>query len=119
MISPTSCIPRLLQAFPNATAAQYTSAGDQVQMLYYVMQGGTMDEWTARRAANLATLDQLPNFRSYVGWGVSHTVLALPLFYELEVNGVRFRDWFADLVDGALDASVMCSDCETKELYTP
>lgn len=108
----------LLQAFPDAIAAEYTSAGDQVQMLYYIYQGGTMDEWTARRAAYLDDLDQLPNFRAYVGWGVSHTVLAFPLFYELQVNGVRFRDWFADLVDGAPEASVMCTDCTTPELYT-
>ncbi len=109
----------LLQAFPDAIAAQYTSAGDQAQIFYYILMGGTMDDWTARRTANLDALDQLPNFRSYVGWGVSHTILALPLFYELQVDGVRFRDWFADLVDGAPDASVMCSDCETAELYTP
>ncbi len=108
----------LLQAFPNAVAAQYTSASDQIQMLYYLLQGGTMDEWTARRDANLAALDQLPNFRSYVGWGGIHTILALPLFYSMQVDGVRFRDWFADLVDGTPEASIRCSDCENKELYS-
>ena len=45
-------------------------------------------------------LDQESNFRSYVADGAEHTILPFDRFYTTHINGVRLRDWFANLVNG-------------------
>ncbi|MEP7291817.1 MAG: pectin acetylesterase-family hydrolase [Chloroflexota bacterium] len=103
------------RAFPDARFAQYTSAADAVQTGFYLLQGGEAD-WSAEMQARIAELDELSNFNAYIGWGGTHTVLATPLFYTMQVGGVSFRDWFADLIGGEDVANVACDDCLTPEL---
>lgn len=103
------------QAFPNARFAQFTTAADAVQAGFYLLQGGTGD-WQAQMQAHLTTLATLPNFSAYVGWGAAHAILPTPLFYQMQVGGVSFRDWFAALVNDEPAVSVQCEDCETPEL---
>jgi hypothetical protein len=102
-------------AFPQAVVAEYTSFGDQVQTGFYILMGGE-DEWGAGMQASLAALDTLPNFRSYVGWGATHTILVTPLFYQMQVEDVPFRDWFAGLISGGSVEDVACEDCAGVEL---
>ena len=40
------------------------------------------------------------NLRTYTAPGNAHTILNLPRFYRETVDGVRFRDWVAALVEG-------------------
>jgi hypothetical protein len=102
-------------AFPQAAVAEYTSANDQVQMGFYFLMGGE-DDWSAGMQARFAALDELPNFRSYIGWGATHTILVTPLFYAMQVEGVAFRDWFAALVNGDAVENAACEDCAVVEI---
>jgi hypothetical protein len=48
---------------------------------------------------SLDKLNQESNFRSYVAAGAEHTILPFDRFYTTQINGVRFRDWFASLIN--------------------
>lgn len=102
-------------AFPNAQFAVYTSDSDFVQAGFYLMQGGAKD-WSAIMRNSIVSLDELDNFRSYIAWGSTHTILASRLFYQMQVGGVSFRDWFAALIDGDSLPNVQCEDCEITEV---
>jgi hypothetical protein len=102
-------------AFPDVQFVVYTSDRDFVQAGFYLMQGGAED-WNAIMENSIAALNQLDNFRSYLAWGGTHTILASRLFYQMQVGGVSFRDWFAALVEGEPLPNVQCEDCETTEV---
>jgi Pectinacetylesterase len=104
------------QTFTQASIAEYTSFGDAVQTGFYKLQGGNPDDWAGRMQSHLADLDMLANFHSYIGWGGLHTILPTPLFYLMQVNGVPFRDWFADLVAGSTVENVQCKNCQAVEV---
>lgn len=106
------------RAFPNARVAEYTSYSDAVQTGFYALMGGAREDWVMGLETSFAELDQLENFRSYIGWGGTHTALATPIFYLMQVDGISFRDWFADLISGAPVTNVKCDDCLTPELAT-
>ncbi|MBK8020152.1 MAG: hypothetical protein IPK19_01695 [Chloroflexi bacterium] len=106
-------------AFPNATFAEYTSTADQVQIGFFGFMGGESEDWAPNALRHLDTLNAMDNYRSYLAWGDSHTILAYDLFYTMQVDGVRFRDWFADMVSGESVVSVACEDCETEEFHRP
>lgn len=84
--------------FPQHTFAQFTHAADSFQMGYYGLTGGNIADWHAQRERFLGELHALPNFRSFVGAGIRHTILAYGEFYTMDVDGVRLRDWFADYI---------------------
>lgn len=84
--------------FPQHRFGQFTHAADTFQMGYYTLAGGNAANWHKQRDAFLGELEVLPNFRSYVGAGVLHTVLAFGEFYSMKVDDVRMRDWFADYI---------------------
>lgn len=99
-------------AYPDEIIAEYTAYADFVQVQFYAMMGGLFIDWITEANARLAALaGELPNFTAYVGWGTSHTIMATELFYSMEVRGVRFRDWFAALVNGDVSEPVFCEDC--------
>jgi len=95
--------------YPQHTFAQYTHSADVVQMGYLLVTEGDAASWADTKAQYLEELSALDNFRYYVGEGVLHTILPLDEFYTMEVNGVRFRDWFADLIAGVDVPNVSCS----------
>lgn len=98
--------------YPDEIIAEYTAYADFVQMQFYSMMGGFLTDWITQANARLADLAAAqPNFTAYVGWGTSHTIMATELFYTMEVGGVRFRDWFAELVGGDISAPVFCDNC--------
>lgn len=47
----------------------------------------------------------------YVAPGDQHTILDRPRLYELEVEGVRFVDWVAEVISGRQPGDVRCPDC--------
>ncbi len=105
------------QAFPNARIGQFTHYADSVQILFYQFsQLRTTDQdWIDGMAAALGALDALPNFTSYVAAGTDHTILALPEFYTLEVDGLTFREWLNALLNDNQPESVFCTVCEVDE----
>lgn len=107
--------------YPEARVAQYSSNLDSVQVFFFTAGGGRPLDWNTLAREYLDELnDGAENFYSYLGWGDSHTILTNRLFYIMQVDGVRFRDWFAGLVNG--DASVedvTCTNCTDEEVYRP
>lgn len=48
----------------------------------------------------LEALEALPNFRAFISGGTAHCILPYDRFYTYQADGVPFRDWVADLMDG-------------------
>lgn len=108
----------MAERYPEAIFSQYTAFNDLVQISFFGLQGGDRTTWEPRMRASFERLQaQHANFRSYLGWGVSHTILPLDLFYTLQVEGVRFLDWFAGLLEGEDVPNVACARCTLPELY--
>jgi hypothetical protein len=101
-----------LKRSPNVIFSEYTSANDKTQTTFYQLMGGS--DWPGGMEAMLKELDAYPNFRSFVAGGDVHTVLSRPEFYTYSANGVRVRDWLANLLTGKLDqvTNVHCTLCD-------
>ena len=95
--------------FPHQQLGQFSHGSDVFQITYYGFAGGDVARWPDRFHQRLDELESnLPNFNAYVSSGFLHTTLAFDSFYSLETNGVRFRDWFTDYVNGAPVENVRC-----------
>ena len=111
------------QAYPGGRFAQYTTALDGVQAGFYgVMKqfygpGGSCTDinadWNQQMLSQLASDNaSLPNFRSYVAPGTSHTILRSTAFYAENGTGRLFNDWVADMLAGSTGwQSAACPDC--------
>jgi hypothetical protein len=106
--------------YPDVSFSQYTTSADEVQVQFYNFSKiGSDDErdWTDVMYANLDELEAAhENYRSLVVGGTSHTILASPEFYTYAANGVRVRDWFADLIAGNPVENVRCESCDDAEV---
>jgi pectinacetylesterase len=86
---------------PRATFAQYNAAGDSVQIGFQTALGVKDAPLARTLSENLAEIrSAVPRFRAYTAPGFVHTILLRPQFYTLAVDGVRIRDWVAELLDG-------------------
>jgi hypothetical protein len=94
---------------PQRTFAQFTTAADVFQIGYYAIAGGNSRDWPDLMWQSVNQLDQVSNFRSYVADGAEHTILPFDRFYTMQINGVRFRDWFASLIDDQPVGNVACA----------
>ena len=84
--------------YPNHVFSQYNAANDSTQRRYFVADGGAEEDFAAALQTSLNDIDKnSDNFRSYTAAGERHCVLKHAHFYAEETNGVRFRDWVADL----------------------
>ncbi len=103
--------------YPEARFAQFTNATDEVQIMFYQFSGRrlTPQDWIDGMYSSLGELDTLDNFSSYVAPGDGHTILALPEFYTLEVEGVSMVDWLTQLLNGSQPESVRCVECDVVE----
>ncbi len=104
----------LLTAYPDVQFAQYSAAFDRGQITFHDLIGLPGD-WSDAMAAQQAALADYANFHTFVAGGAEHMILTRDDFYTYAVEGVRFRDWFAALVDGAPVSSVQCTACDTAE----
>ncbi len=118
------------KAYPDVTLAQYNSAFDNIQILFYGLQLGLdLTDPTAQEAAltgwamGLGTsLEQIQTglpgqFSSYTSLlddndnpldGTTHCVITKPEFYTLTTSGVSFVEWLNRLLnDDAPPASVV------------
>ncbi len=98
------------RSYPRDRFAQYTSYNDGVQTNYYTLTG-PVTAWPLAMDASIAALQSRANLRTYVAAGGEHCIATTDRFYSEQVNGVRFRDWFAALVDGAPIDNVHCTEC--------
>ncbi|NDJ76671.1 MAG: hypothetical protein GYB65_10465, partial [Chloroflexi bacterium] len=108
----------LASQYPDATFAQVNTAHDLVQAAFLVLiRGPRYEVGLEENLANFRT--NIPDFRSYTGWGAFHCLTPSEFFYSFQVEGVRLRDWVAALAAGEEVDDVQCVDCEGFELYLP
>jgi hypothetical protein len=87
--------------YPHVTFAQINHAADRVQTRYFVALGGRPRAFAGALLESLRAIHRAaPSFRSVVMPGRSHCVLPVADFDHVTVDGVRLRDWVADLVAG-------------------
>lgn len=102
--------------FPENQFAQVTTFTDTVQTGFYALSGGNLGGWMRWREDNLLALQEsLPNFRSFTAGGAQHCIVPYDYFYTYAVDGVRFRDWFADYIAGEPVENVRCTRCGRAE----
>jgi dienelactone hydrolase len=101
----------LARAHPRQTFARFNHASDQVQVAFYRAVGGRPAGFSARLRSAERELKRLPNYRSYLACGTEHCAFQDGEFYSLRVNGVRLRDWVADLAAGR---DVDCPACRSR-----
>ncbi|MEZ5550557.1 MAG: pectin acetylesterase-family hydrolase [Pseudomonadales bacterium] len=100
------------QARPDILFAEYDAAEDTVQKRFLALGGSTADSLLDLLRANHRDIRaEVSNFRTYVGPGDSHTILGRPEFYTAESDGVRIRDWVADLAAYRTVQNVECDPC--------
>jgi hypothetical protein len=103
--------------YPANMFSQNNNAADSVQAFFLTLVPDTAS-LSETLPANLTEIaDSSPNFRYYTAWGSEHCVTPLDDFYTYQVDGVRLRDWVADLAAGSPVENVQCTDCETEERY--
>jgi hypothetical protein len=98
--------------YPDYHFAQFNTAADQVQLQFHLAGGEDAGSFTGAIARAMDAIHAgAPNFRSYLAEGTQHCILPRPDFYRRETNGVRFRDWVADLAEGKEVPSIRCDGC--------
>lgn len=108
----------LANYYPEQVFSQYNTDNDENQRLYYTAMGGKDEDWSPNMHAKIdAIIDAAPTFRSYIAGGDKHVILPYPEFYTYQVDGVRVRDWVADLANGEPVDNVQCTDCDAPELF--
>ena len=100
------------QANPDITFARYDAAEDSVQKRFLGIAGERPERLLDLLRANNADIRAaVPNFRTFVVGGESHTVLGRHEFYTYGVGDASLRDWVAALANFEPVADVTCDDC--------
>ena len=86
---------------PDVTLAQFNTTEDETQVFFLDAVGVPNALLPPLLEQNLTDIRAASSgFRNYTAPGSSHTILGEPAFYSMQVNGVRLRDWVADLAAG-------------------
>ncbi len=96
---------------PNLTIAQYNAAEDAVQKSFTYLIGDPPGTFSLpqRILNNYQKIESaVDNFYSYTAGGDTHTIMRSDYFYSYEVEGIRFVDWVAALINGEAVADVSC-----------
>jgi hypothetical protein len=104
----TEFLTALAEQYPDRTFARFNHAEDNVQEAFYGAVGGEPGGFAPRLRAAEAELKMLPNYRSFLSCGTEHCSFDGSDFYSEEVDGIRLRDWVADLEAGE---DVDCPEC--------
>jgi hypothetical protein len=87
--------------YPRVTFSQINHAADGVQTRYFAALGGHPQAFPSALLQSLRAIHHAArNFRSIVLPGHGHCVLPTRTYDTQAVDGVRVRDWVADLVAG-------------------
>ncbi|MDD9891815.1 MAG: pectin acetylesterase-family hydrolase [Gammaproteobacteria bacterium] len=95
----------------NLIIAQYNTAEDQVQYNFTYLIGDPQGSFTLpQRLLNnyLIIENSVDQFSHYTAGGATHTIMGAPIFYEYEVEDVRFVDWVSDLINGMPVDDISC-----------
>jgi hypothetical protein len=100
------------KARPDILFAEYDAAEDRVQKRFLAMGGSRTTTLLELLRLNQQDIrGEVTNFVSYIAPGDSHTILGRPDFYTTTVDGIRFRDWIADLAAHKPVPDVRCDPC--------
>lgn len=98
--------------YPAYIFAQYNAANDGTQRRYFIADGGTEEDFPVALQASLDEVHKnSDNFRTYTVQGERHCILKYAHFYDEETEGVRFRDWVANLANQIEVENVNCTGC--------
>jgi hypothetical protein len=99
---------------PDIAFSQYNTAYDATQLQFLALLGMMDVSLLDLIQANYEDIRaDVPSFHTYTAGGSVHTILRLPEFYTYVVDGVRVRDWVADLSQGEAVQDVLCTNCST------
>jgi hypothetical protein len=91
----------IARRYIHVTFAQIDHAAGRVQTRYFAALGGRRQAFPAALLRSLRAIHRAaPSFRSIVLPGHDHCVLPTPAYNNQTVDGVRVRNWVADLVAG-------------------
>lgn len=91
----------------------YDAAEDRVQKQFLALGGAATESLLDALTANQNDIRKaVPDFRSYIAGGDSHTILRRPEFYTYRVGTTTIRDWIAALAAGNPVDNVACTDCQ-------
>jgi Pectinacetylesterase len=99
----------LAERYPDSTLARFNHTEDNVQQAFYEAVGGKPGGFAPRLRAAERELKELSNYRSFLACGFDHCSFDNELFFTVEAEGVRLRDWVADLAAGK---DVDCPECQ-------
>jgi Pectinacetylesterase len=92
--------------------AEYNTAHDETQNFFNYV-GFSTTPYTDALRLNLRNLvSRARGFRSYTEGGSLHCIIPRGEFYSYQTNGVRLRDWVANLAAGQPISTVACTDCD-------
>jgi hypothetical protein len=105
------------QANPNARIAQYNTAWDETQYFLHFVGFSGVDYREALRRNLRDLAGSARNFRSFTAGGNLHCIIPRAEFYSYAANGVRLRDWVANIATGQNVNSVACVNCDEPEIW--
>jgi hypothetical protein len=97
----------------NLRLAQYNAAEDETQIMFTQVIGDPPDSYSLpmRMLTSFQEIESATGeFFSYTAGGPVHTILRDDIFYQYEVEDIRFVDWVQDLIDGKQVTDVSCVD---------
>ncbi|WP_339719006.1 pectin acetylesterase-family hydrolase [uncultured Paraglaciecola sp.] len=94
--------------------ALYDSAEDKVQVMFKKMLGDTDVLVDAIGQTYKSLRSQVAPLSYYLARGDVHTILRFKHFYSTEVDGVRFVDWFNNLLNSRFPDVVDCRSLSGK-----
>lgn len=100
------------RSFPNSRVAQYNTAWDETQIFFHNVGFAAYDFREGLRLNLREISNRARNFRSYTQGGSLHCMIPRGEFYSYSVNGVRLRDWVADIAAGRNVNTVACTNCD-------
>ncbi len=96
---------------PNLTIAQYNAAEDGTQISFSLLLGDAPNSFSLpqRIFNHYVEIESATNaLHSYTAGGEEHTILGSPIFYSYSVEGVKFVDWMAALIQGRPMRDISC-----------
>jgi hypothetical protein len=93
---------------PRIRFALYDSAQDRVQIMFKNMLGDTDVLVDAIGYTYKSLSSQVDPLTYYLASGDEHTILRYNRFYSKEVDGVRFVEWFNNLLNNGFPDAVDC-----------
>jgi hypothetical protein len=103
--------------YPDHMFAEFNTAHDQVQNSYVSTMIRIAAFYDQTLPASLKDISgAAPNFRYFTAGGSRHGIIGGNEFYTYAVDGLRFRDWLNDLVNGKPVENVQCKRCAMPEV---